>query len=344
MCPTCRTVDFSAPLRIAAVQKEEEGHIVEGLIQCVNPQCYREYPILDGIPMLVSGLRAYMDHSALGVLVRTDLSPELESILGDCVGPNSAYDVLRQHLSQYCRDHYGDLDPANTDEAREEAGSVLRVLRAGMKHMETRPSGPILDLGCSLGRTTFELAEMTGEWVLGADLNFSMLRVASQALRTGRVEYPQRRVGVVYDRRTVEVPFGGHPRVDFWQVDAMALPFPNAAFSMMTSINVLDCLPVPMQHLHSLGTLVAPDGSVLLSTPFDWSPNASPVEAWIGGHGQRNEVGGSSETWLERLLCGADGVPGHGWRICGKEDIPWTVRIHARNRVEYLTRLLVLTR
>lgn len=337
-------MEHASPLRIAAVQKEEGEHIVEGLIQCINPQCYREYPILDGVPMLVAGLRAYMEHSALGVLVRTDLSPELESILGDCVGPNSAYDVLRQHLSQYSRDHYGDLDPENTEEERREAGSVLRVLRAGMTHIKERPSGPILDLGCSVGRTTFELAETTGEWVLGADLNFSMLRVASQALRTGRVQYPRRRVGVVYDRRAFDVPFGGADRVDFWQVDAMALPFPEAPFSMMTSINLLDCLPIPVQHLQSLSTLVRPDGAVLMATPFDWSPAASAVEAWIGGHGQRNEVGGSSETWLERLLCGGGGLSGFGWQICGKEDVSWTVRIHSRNRVEYQTRLLVLKR
>ena len=114
---------------------------------------------------------------------------------------------------------------------------------------------------------------------------------------------------------------------------------------MMTSINVLDCLPVPMQHLHSLGTLVAPDGSVLLSTPFDWSPNASPVEAWIGGHGQRsNEVGGSvrrgwSDFFVARMVFRAtDGVS------VAKRTSRGRYRIHARNRVEYLTRLLVLTR
>ena len=344
VCPTCRDGERAHPLRIAWVIREEDGHIVEGLIQCPNPHCYREYPILDGVPMLLAGIRAYMDHSALGVLTRTDLSPQIESLLGDCVGPNSGYDVLRQHLSQYARDHYGDLDPESTDAERAEAGSVLKLLNEGLPHVGERPEGPVLDLGCSVGRTSFALAEATGEWVLGADLNFSMLRMASEVLRTGRVRYPRRRVGVVYDRRDYEVDLPGRDKVDFWQVDAMALPFPSQPFSMMTSLNVLDCLPSPVGHLQGLHELVMSGGAVLLSTPFDWSPGASRIEAWIGGHGQRNAEAGSSEVWLRRMLEGGGPFAGLGWSIVSESDVSWTVRLHARNRVEYQSHLLVLKR
>ena len=65
---------------LARILREEDDHIIEGLIQCPNPHCYREYPIVDGIPMIVAGIRSYMEHSALGILVRDDLSPEIEGL------------------------------------------------------------------------------------------------------------------------------------------------------------------------------------------------------------------------------------------------------------------------
>ena len=342
VCPTCRDSERAHRLVLARVLREEDGHIIEGLIQCPNPHCYREYPIVDGIPMLVAGLRSYMDHSALGVLLREDLSPEIEGLLGDCTGPNSAFDVLRQHLSQYARDHYGSFDPDASDEARAEAGAVVRILDAGMDHIPSRPDGPILDLGCSVGRTTFELADRTGEWVVGADLNFSMLRMASQVARTGQVSFGQRRVGVVYDRRTFDVDLPGRDKVDFWQIDAMAMPFQHHSFSLMTTINVLDCLASPVGHVQELSNWVKPGGSVILSTPFDWSPAATAVEAWIGGHGQRNAEEGRSELWLRRLIEGGGPLPHLGWSIEAETDVTWSVRLHARSRMEYQSRLLVL--
>jgi SAM-dependent methyltransferase/uncharacterized protein YbaR (Trm112 family) len=344
VCPTCRDLASAHPLRLATVLREQDGHIVEGLIQCSNAHCYREYPIVDGVPMLIAGIRSYMEHSALGLLRRTDLSPEIESLLGDCVGPNAPFDVLRQHNSQYGRDHYGDLDPMASEDEKQEAGAVLGILRAGLESVTSRPEGPILDLGCSVGRTTFSLAEETGEWVLGADLNFSMLRMASEVLRTGHVRYPKRRVGLVYDHCSFEVQFPNAERVDFWQIDAMAMPFPMQPFSLMTSLNLLDCLPSPVGHLQTFDGLVKPGGSVILSTPFDWSPAATDVAAWIGGHGQRNEEQGRSEVWLRRLLEGGGHLPGLGWKIVAETDVHWTVRLHARSKMDYQSHVLVLKR
>ena len=310
-----------------SVLREADGHVFEGLIQCLN-HCYREYPIVDGIPMLVAGLRSYMDHSALGVLVRQDLSPEIESLIGDSTGPNSAFDVLRQHLSQYARDHYGSFDPDASPEARSEAGAVVRILNAGMDHIPDRPAGPILDLGCSVGRTTFELAERTGEWVIGADLNFSMLRMASEVARTGRVSFAQRRVGVVYDRRTYEVDLPGRDKVDFWQVDALAMPFQHQSFSLMTSINVLDCLASPVGHVQELSHWVRPGGSVILSTPFDWSPAATAVSRLEAVNEMPKRA---KRLWLRRLIEGGGPLP-NSWTI--KKPM-LGVRLHARSRMEY---------
>ena len=60
------------------------------------------------------------------------LSDYLESLIGDCCGPNSAFEQTRQQLSSYAWDHYGDLDPAEAG-GEPRPGSMLRRLEASLK-------------------------------------------------------------------------------------------------------------------------------------------------------------------------------------------------------------------
>lgn len=343
VCPTCRGNDGVAhPVRLWKVFAEADGHIIEALLECPNPACRREYPVIDGIPMLVASLRQHVEHNALGLLCRDDLGPEVESILGDCAGPNSSFDVMRQHISHYASDHYGDLDEGLPGEERAAAGGVLRMLEAGLGLVGERPPGPVLDMGCSVGRTSFELATGTDDLVLGVDLNFSMLRVASRVLRSGRVRYGRRRVGIVYDRRDYAVDLANE-RVDFWQCDALALPFAGQPFGLVTSLNLLDCLSSPMAHLQNFSELLAAHGRVILGTPYDWSPAATQLGGWIGGHSQRGPAGGSSEMLLRWILEGKEGFPGVGLSVVADDpQVPWAVRLHARSTAHYRSHLMVL--
>ena len=178
VCPVCRAAgDAGFALRVAQVAREEEGHILEGAIHCSNPNCLREYPIVDGVPLLVANIRQYVSDNLLPIYGRRDLSDFVESMLGDCCGPNSAFDQTRQHLSSYAWDHYGDLDPSEPS-GEPRPGSMLRHLEIGRQLAGTVPSGPLIDAGCSVGRSSFALAEHSQELVLGVDLNFAMLRLA----------------------------------------------------------------------------------------------------------------------------------------------------------------------
>jgi len=293
--------------------------------------------------MLIAALRHYVEHNALSIFMRDDLTERLTSILGDCAGANTTLDLLRQHISYYASDHYGDLDPELSDAERGKAGGILRLLHRGLDLLGDVPSGPVLDMGCSVGRTSFELATQTQDLVVGMDLNFSMLRVASKALREGRIRYARRRVGLVYDRRDYPVDLAGADRVDFWQCDALALPFPNKHFGLITSLNLLDCLSYPVSHVHHLAELMRMGGRTLLATPYDWSPGATAVEAWIGGHSQRGPELGASEVFMRRLLEGGEGMTGVGLKILAEDrNVPWAVRLHSRSTSQYESHLMVL--
>jgi SAM-dependent methyltransferase/uncharacterized protein YbaR (Trm112 family) len=350
LCPVCRARGAESPLALSDIYKEEGDHLVEGALRCTDPACLSEFPILDGIPLLLPNLRAYVAGAIDQIQARADLAPETESLLGDCCGPGSPYDVTRQHLSTYAWDHWADLDPEEVPEEvpADSPGSVVRLLERALALAGDLPSGPLLDLGCAAGRTTFALANqaLPGCQVLGVDLGFPLLRVAATALRQGRVRYPRRRVGVVYERRELPVQLPGSESVDFWAADATALPFRDGTFAAIVALNVLDCVGSPYDLLATLPHLLAPGGKALLTCPYDWSPGATPVEAWIGGHSQRGPGRGASEPALRALLTpGAHPAAIPGLRIVAEvESIPWRVRLHDRSAVEYRVHLVVVER
>ncbi|QEG01470.1 hypothetical protein Mal15_55460 [Stieleria maiorica] len=329
-------------LDLATVIKEVDDHIVEGLLHCSDRNCQREYPIIDGVPLIIRDIRSYLSDNLFQVCQRTDLSETIESVLGDCGGHGSVFDAIRQHVSSYAWDHYGDLDP-DEPPGDPRPGSMLRVLRRGiaLSGLESDRPDSMLDVGCSVGRSTFTLAETLDRPVLGIDLNLPMLRVAARALREGVVRYPRRRVGIVYDRREFPVSFRCADRVDFWACDATALPFAEESIGAALSLNVLDCVHSPMEFLSSLGAVLQPNGRAVIASPYDWSSSATPIEGWIGGHSQRGPDRGASESILRQIL-----TPGHpqaiqSLRLIAENNCPWHVRMHDRSVVSYDSHLVV---
>ncbi len=129
--------------------------------------------------------------------------------------PRSFFDTVRQHISCYTWDHYAEFDPLEVvSEALPKPGSIRRVLEAGLSLCDSYWPGPTLEIGCGVGRTTFDLASRFDGDVLGIDVHFSMLRIASHVLQKGVVSYPRRRSG--------------------WSMTVASFPFPCRAKGMWT--------------------------------------------------------------------------------------------------------------
>jgi SAM-dependent methyltransferase/uncharacterized protein YbaR (Trm112 family) len=343
VCPVCRRAGRGAQsLALAVTLRASETQVSAGILHCPQTACRHEYPIIDGIPVIVPDLRRLMAERGVEVLVRDDIDPMLESLLGDAIGPDSWFDSMRQMLSTYGWDAYADLDPAEAQLAgAPQPGAARRCLSALLALASFRP-GPsplMLDLGCAAGRTSFDLAaSFPDALVLGCDINLGLLRLA-QGARAGEVSYPRRRIGLVYDRRRFPAPMPGAQRVDFWACDANCLPFPAGIADLAAALNLLDCVPDPAALLAELARCVCPAGPLLLATPFDWATRATAPETWIGGHSQRGPDAGAAAPALRNLLAS------QGWHIAGEaEHAPWQTRLHERSVVQYDAHLLALSR
>jgi SAM-dependent methyltransferase len=227
---------------------------------------------------------------------------------------------------------------------------VARALEAGLGLAEgagaTIAKGPLLDLGCAVGRGTFELAKRTTDLVLGVDMGFHMLRLASRVLRRGSIRYPLRRGGVLYDWREFDVPIEAAERVDFWACDATQLPFGARTFGGAVALNLIDCVYSPLDLLRSVAQVLRSGGALLLAAPYDWTPAATTIEAWIGGHSPRSAGGGASSAVLRALLTpGAHPAAIEGLHLVAeRDDVPWTVRMHDRSTVTYRLHMVVASR
>lgn len=322
--------------------RADEQAIHEGALCCSNRDCQREYPILDDLALVVRDLRAHLSDQSSSILAREDLHESSESALGDACGSGSNFDTLRQHVSNYVFDHYAEFDPqeAQRDPA---PGSIARVLHALLDAAGPLVAGPLLDVGCSVGRTSFELAQRSGRDVLGVDLHHAKLRVAARVLREARVIYARRRVGLVYDRREFAVNFSAASHVDFWSADACALPFAADTFAAAVALNLLDCARSPLEVLAECARVLRPGGKLLLACPYDWSSSATAPEQWIGGHSQRGPNQGASEPLLRALLTpGAHPQSLNELEIVGEIDsLDWHVRLHDRSSVHYRVHALI---
>jgi SAM-dependent methyltransferase/uncharacterized protein YbaR (Trm112 family) len=342
ICPVClRAGAGEHTLRLATIFAEHDGDIRQGILHCTLATCRHEYPILDGIPIITPNLRRHLSDRAVELLVRDDIDPDLEGLFGDAMGPDSWFDVLRQTLSTYGWDAFGDQDPQEPPAPEQNAPGAARKCLAELLRLAppTPPTARILDLGCAAGRTTFELAaKLPGALVLGLDMNLSLLRLARRAAH-GEALYPRRRVGLVYDRRRFPLHLPAADRVDFWACDATCLPFAPATADLAVALNLLDCVADPPALLAALAKTLRPGGETLLATPYDWSTRATQPEGWIGGHSQRGPHAGAAEPLLHLLL------RGQNWLVRAEcLHFPWHTRLHDRSTVHYDAHLLALAR
>ncbi len=323
ICPACLlSRGKNSLLRLGTIAVEQDGDIREGSLICSDLSCQREHPILDGIPVVLADAPSWLKNQILGVLRREDLSDFTESLLGDLSGSQSAFDSERGNLSIYADSHWSP-----------EAPGYLTLFEAVTELLDKASSGRWLDLGCSLGRGTVELARRHGRLTVGVDLNFSMLRLAEQIRRTGEVRYRRRRVGLVFDTVTQKLDDMPGEHVSYWCADAAALPFADDCFDGALALNMLDCVASPVGLIQELARLTRESSDVLLATPFDWAAAATQPAAWVGGHSQRSAPGDGSSLDMFRYLLNSLPL---GFVIMAERDpVTWRLRLHERSVTEY---------
>ncbi len=146
------------------------------------------------------------------------------------------------------------------------------------------PSGArALDLGCAVGRSTFELARMCRD-VVGVDYSQRFIDTANEMKNKGSISYQRTDEGNKFTELTAKLPDGvDTDRVNFLQGDAMNLPDDLGKFDVVVAANLVDRLEDPKKFLNALAGLMNPGGQLVLASPYTWLEEYTPIENWLGG-------------------------------------------------------------
>jgi putative 4-mercaptohistidine N1-methyltranferase len=180
-----------------------------------------------------------------------------------------------------------------------------------------------LELGCAVGRSTFELSRWAQE-VVGIDLSHRFIAVANHVRETGRIEIKRLEEGELMTPFTRELPLDLHrERCQFEVGDATELPPDVGQFDLVLAANLIDRVKSPKKLLKALTTLVHPEGHLILSSPYTWLEEFTPKSEWLGG---RYDAAGSAPRTLDGIKEELLGV--FDYQLA--KDLPFLIREHAR--------------
>jgi putative 4-mercaptohistidine N1-methyltranferase len=174
-----------------------------------------------------------------------------------------------------------------------------------------------LDLGCSVGRSSFELARHCSE-VIGIDYSHAFIDAANRIKSEGA--HPATRLDGGSATTALQVSVDSiidRSRVSFEQGDAQCIRDDIGQFDVVIACNLICRLPAPMRLLERLPELVKPGGQLFITTPFTWLEEYTRSENWLGDGAQDSFAG------LRKALEPA-------FALQKKWDMPFLIREHAR--------------
>lgn len=227
-------------------------------------------------------------------------------------------------LGEYLLFHYGtpeEILPWSFG-PREALGYPQRCVSECLD-LNTLPAGArALDLGCAVGRSTFELARHCGE-VIGIDYSRRFIDAAMVLQRDGALDYDRVDEGALTTRLTARVPAEiDRRRVKFETGDAMDLRADLGEFDVVLMANLIDRLSDPRRCLSRLPGLVKPEGQLIITSPYTWMEEFTPQQNWLGGY----EPEGGRVLTRE----GLKDVLGASFELVATKDLPFLIREHVR--------------
>ena len=227
-------------------------------------------------------------------------------------------------LAEYLLFHFGSHDEVLPWEDGPAAALdyPARCVRECVDVATLSPHARALDLGCAVGRSTFELASHCAE-VIGIDYSRRFIQVAQALARDGSFPYLRADEGALTTplvaKVATEIP---RTRVHFEHGDAQALRESLGSFDVVLGANLIDRLAHPAQFLARLPRLVKPGGQLVLTSPYTWLADFTPQEEWLGGFSEN----GKPRTTLDGLRTALD----QDFTLLATRTLPFLIREHAR--------------
>jgi len=182
----------------------------------------------------------------------------------------------KKSVAYCCHFGWGEnkLDVANYPE---------RCAKLALSYMRGRSKRRAFDVGCEIGRSSFELAREFDE-VIGIDTSVHLVREAQRLKESGVVYY------TIPEEGEIEISlkkFGlehASKKVNFWQDDVSAPKPLFSGFDLILALNIIDKMSDPKAFLALTADRINKGGLLILSSSYGWDESITPKEKWIGGY------------------------------------------------------------
>ena len=219
-------------------------------------------------------------------------------------------------VSQYSEFHYGDEYYGVANFAKASAEFCIQ-------QMAGRASARALDLGCAVGRSTFELATHF-DHVDGVDFSARFIKTAFSMQERGEVRYNLIEEGELTSFKSRKLSAMGLEntvdKVSFSQGDACNLKPQLTGYDLIFMGNLIDRVYSPRKVLADMSERLNPGGLLIIASPFTWLEEYTERNEWLGGYKDENGETLSSTDALEQALSP------NLVRVGQSKDIPFVIR------------------
>lgn len=236
-------------------------------------------------------------------------------------------------LNQYLAFHYG-IDYFDVP------NYPVRCAQLCLEFMGNRPRRKALDLGCAVGRSTFELA-LGFDAAVGVDLSARFIHAAQQLQQGNTLNYflhDEGDLGRAMQVSLGDFDYGGcDQRVAFSQGDACKLGPEHTGYDLIFAGNLIDRVNNPTEFLNDMLHRIVPGGLLVISSPYTLLTEYTPKENWLGGI----EEDGNPKTMLQGMQAV---LAPHFTQVREPMNVPFVIRETARKYQHSLAEMTVWER
>lgn len=235
--------------------RETGDDCIEGFLSCNI--CNSQFPIIQGVPIILQNFHNYARQRIMtyGKWIMNSKSSKLKEFLRS-IGTkihfptsNDPYEEYNSLYKAYLYNHHHyhfDDRLLSLFKRKIEPDHVYRML--GKKNLNLKGIG--LDIGCSIGSSTFELAKRL-PFVFGVDLSFSFILKARKIMK---------------DKMS--------NNIEFLVSDAISLPFESSYFQSIIALNLVDRVD-PNKLIVSINRCIKDNGKLILIDPYHFVNNSN---------------------------------------------------------------------
>jgi len=225
----------------------------------------------------------------------------------------------RRYVDEYLLFHYGEPDdicpfPFVSPDLLRFHERIRQECLLPVRRVPRSNSIRALDIGCGVGRLTFELG-VVADGVIGIDNSSAFVNAAQHFAKKRRLSVHAHESGSDFAKKNIVLPKRLRTaKVRFALGDAMTVQDSwqkHGPYRIAAAINLICRLPSPRKFLLQVKDLVEPGGQLILASPFSWLDSFTPRREWL-----------TPEAVVAILR--------PHFRLARRRDLPFMIREHRR--------------